>query len=156
MSSKGRGVQAKKSAVGRKADPAVLAALRQPLPTGQLDAAEQSFAGEPPPPKGRTQERIFAAAAANPLLNPLPGALPSRPPADTGPSLPKAPVSRRKQLRMVKKTPDYSPPPPDSRPLPKETLDDINPLFGQYVDKQNEIESNSPYMTDQCSIYTSD
>ena len=153
MSSKGKGVQPKKSALAKKAAPEVLATLKQPLPAGQLDAAPQSFAGEPAPPKGRAQEKVFAAAAANPLLNPLPGALPPRAPADTGPSLPKAPIARRKPLRLVKKTPDYIPRRQTLDPTLREPLDDINPVLGQYIDKQNEIESNSPYMTDVV-VYT--
>jgi hypothetical protein len=153
MSSKGKGVQPKRSAVAKPVSAEVLAAMKQPLPAGQLDAAPQSFAGEPAPPKGRTQARVFAAAAANPLLNPLPGPLPPRAPAPAGPSLPKAPVPKRKQLRMVKKTPDYIPRRTAMDPGLKDSLDEINPVFGQYDEKQAEIESHSPYMTD-IVVYT--
>ncbi len=153
MSSKGKGVQPKKSAVAKPVSAEVLAGMKQPLPAGQLDAAPQSFAGEPPPPKGRAQERVFAAAEANPLLNPLPGPLPPRAPAPAGPSLPKAPVAKRKQLRMVKKTPDYIPRRTAMDPGLKDSLDEINPVLGQYDEKQAEIESNSPYMTD-IVVYT--
>ena len=51
MSSKGepptkvKGVQAKRSKVTQLASPEVIAAVKQPLPAGQLEAAPQSFAG---------------------------------------------------------------------------------------------------------------
>jgi hypothetical protein len=153
MSSKPKGVQPKKSAAAKKASADVLAAYADPLPTGQLDAAPQSFAGVPPPPTPKKQERVFAAAAANPLLNPLPGPLPQRVPEDSGPSLPKAPIARKKTLRLAKKTPDYVPRSQSIDPEVKERLDELSPTFSQYQTAQNEIESNSPYLTD-VEVYT--
>ena len=153
MSSKPKGVQPKKSAAAKKVSGDVLAAYADPLPTGQLDAAPQSFAGVPPPPTPKKQERVFAAAAANPLVNPLPGPLPQRLPEDSGPSLPKAPIAKRKPLRMAKKTPDYVPRSQSIDPEIKERLDELSPTFSQYQTAQNEIESTSPYLTDTV-VYT--
>jgi len=157
MSSKGepvkvKGVQAKRSKVTQLASPEVIAAVKQPLPAGQLEAAPQSFAGIPPPPIDKKRERVFAASLANPLIKPLSGPLPAPVPADSGPSLPAAPIARKKPLRLAKKTPDYVPRSQKLDPLTQEAVDEI-PIFKEYQEKQNEIESANPYLTDTV-VYT--
>jgi hypothetical protein len=149
-----KGVQPKRSAVIKLASTEVIAAVKQPLPSGQLEAAPQSFAGIPPPPIDKKQERIFAQSKANPLIKPLPGTLPKPIPADSGPSLPQAPIAKKKQLKLAKATPDYI---PRTQTLDPELQEDINtkldPIFKQYQEAQNKIESNNPYVTDTI-IYT--
>jgi len=157
MSSKGeptkvKGVQAKRSKVTQLASPEVIAAVKQPLPAGQLEAAPQSFAGIPPPPIDKKRERVFAASLANPLIKPLSGPLPAPVPADSGPSLPAAPIARKKRLRLAKKTPDYVPRSQKLDPSTQEAVDEI-PLLKDYQEKQNEIESVNPYLTDTV-VYT--
>jgi len=157
MSSKGeptkvKGVQAKRSKVPQLASPEVIAAVKQPLPAGQLEAAPQSFAGIPPPPIDKKRERVFAASLANPLIKPLSGPLPAPVPADSGPSLPAAPIIRKKPLRLAKKTPDYVPRSQKLDPSTQEAVDEI-PLLKDYQEKQNEIESANPYLTDTV-VYT--
>ena len=93
---KPKGIQPKRSAIVKLASPEVVAAVKQPLPAGQLEAAPQSFAGIPPPPIDKKKERVFAESLANPLVKPLPGALPKPVPADSGPSLPAAPIAKKK------------------------------------------------------------
>jgi hypothetical protein len=149
---KPKGIQPKRSAVVKLASPDVIAAVKQPLPAGQLEAAPQSFAGIPPPPIDKKKERVFAASLANPLVKPLPGALPKPVPADSGPSLPAAPIVRKKQLRHAKKTPDYVPRAQKLDPSTQEAIDEI-PIFKDYQEKQNEIESANPYLTDTV-VYT--
>jgi hypothetical protein len=149
-----RGVGFKKSAVAKLASPEVIEAVKQPLPAGQLEAAPQSFAGIPPPPIDKKKERVFAESAANPLLKPLPGPLPKPVQADSGPSLPEAPVAKKRELKLAKKTPDYI---PREQTLPEDIQKGVetklDPIFKQYQDDQNKIESNNPYLTDTV-IYT--
>lgn len=149
---KPKGVQPKRSATVKLASAEIVAAVKQPLPAGQLEAAPQSFAGIPPPPIDKKKERVFAASLANPLIKPLPGAQPKPVPADSGPSLPAAPIAKRKPLRLAKKTPDYVPRSQKLDPSTQELVDEI-PVFKDYQDKQNEIESTNPYLTDTV-IYT--
>ena len=147
-------IQPKRSAIVKLASPEVIAAVKQPLPAGQLDAAPQSFGGIPPPPIGKKQERIFVASSINPLIKPLPGALPKPVPADSGPSLPQAPIAKKKTLRLAKKTPDYVPRAQKLDPTTQEGVDTIlDPIFKQYQEGQDKIESNNPYLTDTI-IYT--
>ena len=157
MSSKGeptkvKGVQPKRSKVTQLASPEVIAAVKQPLPAGQLEAAPQSFAGIPPPPIDKKRERVFAASLANPVIKPLSGPLPAPVPADSGPSLPAAPIARKKPLRLAKKTPDYVPRSQKLDPSTQEIVDEI-PLLKDYQETQNEIESANPYLTDTV-VYT--
>ena len=92
-----RGIQPKRSQVVKLASPDVVAAVKKPLPAGQLDAADQSFAGIPSPPIDKKQEKVFIKSRANPLINPL--LSPLRPvQADSGPSLPAAPIAIKKRL----------------------------------------------------------
>jgi hypothetical protein len=151
---KPKGVQPKKSGVIKLASPEVIAAVKQPLPSGQLEAAPQSFAGIPPPPIDKKQEKIFVASRANPLVKPATGLL--KPvPEDTGPSLPAAPIAVKKPLKHVtKKTPDYTPPTRKVHPDLQEQIDTtMAPIFKEYETKQAEIESANPYLTDT-TIYT--
>jgi hypothetical protein len=154
MSSKPKGVQPKRSKVVKLASPEVIAAVKQPLPSGQLEAAPQSFAGVPPPPIDKKQERVFAASLVNPLEKPLPGPLPKPVPENTGPSLPPPPIPVKKQLKLAKKTPDYNPP---SRQVPGELQEEINDkmpiIFKEYQTAQSDIETTNPYLTDTV-IYT--
>ena len=106
MSSKGKGVQRKKSEVVKLASQDVIEAVKQPLPTGQLEAVAQSFAGIPPPPTAKQTQRVLLAAQANPLINPEPK-LPTKLPEDTGASLPPPPLQTKKTLKYAKQTPDY-------------------------------------------------
>jgi hypothetical protein len=149
-----RGVQPKRSTVIKLASDDVIAAVKQPLPAGQLEAAPQSFAGIPPPPNDKKQERVFAESRTNPLLKPLAGPRPAPVQADSGPSLPAAPIAKKKPLRLAKKTPDYIPRAQKLRPEIQEGIDTkLDPLFKEYQEKQNEIESNNPYLTDTV-VYT--
>ena len=66
-----RGIQPKRSQVVKLASPDVVAAVKKPLPSGQLDAADQSFAGIPSPPIDKKQEKVFKESRANPLIKPL-------------------------------------------------------------------------------------
>ncbi len=146
-----RGVQPKRSAVVKLASAEVVAAVKQPLPAGQLEAAPQSFAGVAPP-IDRKQERVFAASLANPLLKPLPGAPPKPLPADAG--LPAAPIAKKKPLKLAKKTPDYVPREQKLDPDVQEGIDTkLAPIFKEYQDAQDKIESTNPYLTDTV-IYT--
>ena len=151
---KQRGVQPKRSQIVKLASPDVVAAMKHPLPTGQLDAAAQSFAGIPSPPIDKKQERVFAESMVNPLLKPLKSAVPR--PAPTGPSLPAAPIAIKKPLKHAKKTPDYVARSEGKQidPEVQEKIDtQLNPILKQYQVAQNEIESVNPYLTDT-SIYT--
>lgn len=151
---KTKGIQPKRSAVVKLASPEVVAAVKQPLPAGQLEAAPQSFAGIPPPPIDKKRERVFVESRANPLVKPLPGALPRPVPADSGPSLPAAPIAKKKPLKLAKKTPDYIPREQKLDPEIQEGIDTkLDPLFKEYQLKQDEIESNNPYLTDTI-VYT--
>ena len=146
-----RGVQPKRSAIVKLASPEVVAAVKQPLSTGQLEAAPQAFAGVAPP-IDRKQERVFAASLANPLLKPLPGALPKPVPADAG--LPAAPIAKKKPLKLAKKTPDYIPRAQKLDLNVQEGIDTkLSPIFKEYQDAQDKIESTNPYLTDTV-IYT--
>ena len=151
---KPKGIQPKRSTVVKLASPEVVAAVKQPLPAGQLDAAPQSFGGIPPPPIDKKKERIFAQSLANPLLKPVPGALPKPVPGSLGPSLPQAPIAKKKILKLAKITPDYI---PREKKLDPEIQEGINtkldPIFKEYQESQDKIESNSPYLTDTV-IYT--
>jgi hypothetical protein len=152
--SRPKGVQPKRSGVVKLASPEVVAAVKQPLPSGQLEAAPQSFGGIPAPPIDKKQERVFAQSKVNPLIKPLPGALPKPVPADSGPSLPAAPIAKKKPLRLAKTTPDYIPRELTLDPELQEDIDTkLDPIFKQYQDAQNKIESNNPYVTDTV-IYT--
>jgi hypothetical protein len=151
---KPKGVQPKRSAIVKLASPEVVAAVKQPLPAGQLEAAPQSFAGIPPPPIDKKKERVFVESRVNPLVKPLPGALPRPVPEDSGPSLPAAPIAKKKPLRHVKPTPDYTPRAQKLDPEIQEGIDTkLDPVFKQYQEKQDEIESNNPYLTDTV-VYT--
>ena len=151
---KPKGIQPKRSAVVKLASPEVVAAVKQPLPAGQLEAAPQSFAGIPPPPIDKKKERVFVESQVNPLVKPLPGALPKPVPADSGPSLPAAPIAKKKTLRLAKKTPDYIPREKKLDPEVQEGVDTkLDPIFKEYQTKQDEIESNNPYLTDTI-VYT--
>lgn len=151
---KPKGVQPKRSTVVRLASPEVVAAVKQPLPAGQLEAAPQSFAGIPPPPIDKKKERIFVESRVNPLVKPLSTALPRPVPEDSGPSLPAAPIAKKKPLKLAKKTPDYVPREQKLDPEIQESIDTkLDPIFKQYQEKQNEIESNNPYLTDTI-VYT--
>ena len=151
MSSKPKGVQPKRSAVIRLASPEAIAAAKPQLPSGQLEAAPQSFAGTPPPINEK-QERVFASSLANPLLKPLPKHIPSPRPADSGPSLPAPPISRKPKLKHAKKTPDYVPRSQTLDPSTQKIIDEI-PILKDYQTAQDEIESANPYVTDTI-VYT--
>jgi hypothetical protein len=152
--SKPKGVQPKRSIAVKLASPEVIAAVKQPLPAGQLEAAPQSFAGIPPPPIDKKKERVFVESKVNPLVKPLPGALPRPVPADSGPSLPAAPIATKKPLKLAKKTPDYVPREQKLDPETQEGIDTkLDPIFKEYQLKQDEIESNNPYLTDTI-LYT--
>ena len=152
--SRPKGAQLKRSTAVKLASPDVIAAVKQPLPAGQLEAAPQSFAGIPPPPIDKKKERVFVESKVNPLVKPLPGALPKPIPADSGPSLPAAPIATKKPLKLAKKTPDYIPREKKLDPEIQEGIDTkLDPIFKEYQTKQDEIESNSPYLTDTI-VYT--
>jgi len=148
-----RGIQPKRSQVVKLASPDVVAAVKNPLPSGQLDAADQSFAGIPSPPIDKKQEKIFIKSRANPLINPL--ISPLRPvQADSGPSLPAAPIAIKKPLKHAKKTPDYVKREQKLDPETQEKIDtQLAPIFKEYQDTQTAIESNNPYLTDTV-LYT--
>ena len=151
---KPRGVQPKKSTAVKLASKDIIDALKAPLPAGQLEAAPQSFAGIPPPPIDKKQERVFAESLANPLLKPLPGAPPRPVQADSGPSLPAAPIAKKKPLKLTKTTPDYVPRVKTLAADIQEGIDTkLDPIFKEYQDEQDKIESNNPYLTDTV-VYT--
>ena len=153
MSSKGKGVQRKKSEVVKLASQDVIEAVKQPLPTGQLEAVAQSFAGIPPPPTAKQTQRVLLAAQTNPLINPDPK-LPKKLPEDTGASLPPPPLESKKPLKYSKKTPDYF---GRRQSIDKDLQDAIDtkmdPIFKEYQTKQDEIQGANPYLTDTV-IYT--
>jgi hypothetical protein len=148
-----KGVQPKRSAIVKLASPEVIASVKQPLPTGQLDAAPQSFAGTPPPPIDKKRERVLVQTLTNPLIKPLTGPLPKPLPEDAG--LPKAPIATKKPLKFAaKKTPDYTPPSYKVDPEIQEMIDTkMDPIFKEYQTAQQEIQAASPYLTDTV-IYT--
>ena len=148
-----RGIQPKRSQVVKLASPDVVAAVKNPLPSGQLDAADQSFAGIPSPPIDKKQEKVFIKSRANPLITPLLSVM--RPtPADTGPSLPAAPIAIKKPLKHAKKTPDYIERTKKLDPEVQGKIDiELAPIFKEYQDTQNTLESNNPYLTDTV-LYT--
>ena len=149
-----RGIQPKRSQVIKLASPDVVASVKKALPSGQLDAAPQSFAGIPPPPTDKKQERAFIESRANPLIKPIISL--QRPVAEvaSGPSLPPAPIAIKKPLKHAKKTPNYI---KREQKLDPEIQEKINtqlaPIFKEYQDTQNEIESTNPYLTDTV-LYT--
>ena len=148
-----RGIQPKRSQVVKLASPDVVAAVKKPLPSGQLDAADQSFAGIPSPPIDKKQEKAFKESRANPLIKPL-FSVPRPTPAATGPSLPAAPIAIKKPLKHAKKTPDYIERTKKLDPEVQEKIDtQLAPIFKEYQDTQNTIESNNPYLTDTV-LYT--
>lgn len=152
-STKSRGVQPKRSAVVKLASPDVVALVKHPLPTGQLDVAPQSFTGIPPPIDSKT-ERIFAESLANPLIKPAPQ-LPKRIAVESGTSLPPPPpIAKKTPLKLAHTTPDYL---PRTHKLDSELQEGIDtklsPLFKDYQKSQNQIESKNPYLTDTV-IYT--
>lgn len=163
MSSKGvqrpKGVQPGRCSVMKLATPETIEAMKLPPPKGQLDVVPQSFQGIPPPPITSVQKKAREEARANPLLMPGMGPLLSMA-ADSGPSLPAAPIAKKKQLRMVKETPDYR---PIERTLPTDNLDTIREhmtarddgtsIPEDYMEKQKEIETKNPYQTDTI-LYT--
>ena len=129
-----------------------IAAQMQPLPSGQLEAMVQSFQGNPPPPTSKQQEKKIQASLANPLLQP--SIVPKRMkiPADTGPSLPVAPISKKKPLRHVEDTRDFK---KRIRTVdaPLQGYIDDHPTLKGYQTSQKDIETNNPYETDT-QIYT--
>lgn len=148
-----RGIQPKRSQVVKLASPDVVAAVKKPLPSGQLDAADQSFAGIPSPPIDKKQEKVFKESRANPLIKPL-LSVPRPVQADSGPSLPAAPIATKKPLKYAKKTPDYIGRTQKLDPETQEKIDtELAPIFKEYQDTQNSIESNNPYLTDTI-LYT--
>jgi len=148
-----RGIQPKRSQVVKLASPDVIAAVKKPLPAGQLDAADQSFAGIPSPPIDKKQEKAFKESRANPLIKPLISVM--RPvQADSGPSLPAAPIAIKKPLKHAKKTPDYIERTKKLDPEVQGKIDtELAPIFKEYQDTQSAIESNNPYLTDTI-LYT--
>jgi hypothetical protein len=130
-----RGIQPKRSQVVKLASPDVVAAVKKPLPSGQLDAADQSFAGIPSPPIDKKQEKAFIESRANPLIKPL--ISPLRPvQADSGPSLPAAPIAIKKPLKHAKKTPDYVPREQKLNPeIEEKIVTELSPIFKEYQDK---------------------
>jgi hypothetical protein len=147
-----RGVQPKRSGIVKLASQDVIEAVKQPLPSGQLEATPQSFAGTPSP-TDKKAERIFAQSMINPLIKP-PAVPPPRPkPEDTGPSLPKAPIAKRKPLQHVDTTPDYTPRKHKLKETDQEIIDEKYPELKGYQIAQNDIESKNPYLTDTI-IYT--
>jgi hypothetical protein len=148
-----RGVQPKRSGVVKLASAEVIAAVKQPVPSGQLEPVAQSFAGIPPPPTTKKSERVLIAAEANPLLNPV-AKLPKKLPEDSGASLPPPPLAKKKPLKYAKKTPDYQ---ARTQGVDAELQEDIDtkmdPIFKQYQTAQDEIQSKNPYLTDT-TIYT--
>jgi hypothetical protein len=151
---KPRGVQPKKSTAVKLASADIIDAMKKPLPAGQLEAAAQSFAGIPPPPIDKKQERVFAQSLANPLLKPLAGAPPRPVQADSGPSLPAAPIAKKKPLKLAQVTPDYIPRVKTLDADIQEGIDTkLDPIFKEYQDEQDKIESTNRYLTDTV-IYT--
>ena len=85
-----KGIQPKRSAVAKLASSEVIAAMKQPVPSGQLEPMSQSFAGVPSPtPKTST---------SNPLLQPA-KRIPKKIPES---SLQPPPIKKYSE-----KTPDY-------------------------------------------------
>jgi len=151
MSSKPKGfIRKLPQGVIKLATPDLIAAQKQPVPTGQLEAIEQSFAGIPPPPTTKKEEELLAASASNPLL--YPKKQPKKIPADTGASLPPPPVAIKKPLKYVKETDDFK---QRKRTInsPLQSFINNNPLLKQYQDTQANIETKNPYLTDT-EIYT--
>jgi hypothetical protein len=150
---KPKGVQPRRSGVVKLASAEVIAAVKQPVPSGQLEPVAQSFAGVPPPPTTKKSERVLLAAETNPLLNPVPK-LPKKTPEDTGASLPPPPLAKKKALKYAKKTPDYQ---ARTQGVDAELQDAIDttmePIFKEYQTAQDEIQSKNPYLTDT-TIYT--
>lgn len=148
-----KGVQPKRSSMVKLASHDVIEAVKKPLPSGQLEPAPQSFAGIPPPIDTK-RERIFAQSLANPLIRPITGPLPKPVQANSGASLPAPPIAKKKPLKFAKKTPDYIPRSQDVNPKQQKLIEEnLDPIFIDYQKKQNEIESNNPYLTDTV-IYT--
>ena len=151
------GVKAGRSSIMKLATPEMIEALKLPPPKGQLDVLPQSFQGLPPSPIAPAQKKAKEAARANPLVMPGMGPMLSiskKAAVDGGPSLPAAPIAKKKTLRMVKETPDYR---PIERTLPIDNLGAIREHMTQredgssipedYMEKQKEIETKNPYQT---------
>lgn len=157
-----RGVKAGRSAVMKIAPPEMIEALKLPPPSGQLEVLPQSFQGRPSPPIEPEQKKVLEKARENPLV--MPGMGPqlsiSKKAVESGPSLSEAPLARVKTLRLVKETPDYR---PIDRTLPTDNLDAIrehmttredgSSIPEDYMEKQTEIETKNPYLTDTI-VYT--
>jgi hypothetical protein len=167
MSSKGvqrpHGVKAGRSAIMKLATPEMIEAMKLPPPKGQLDVLPQSFQGSPAPPIKPSEAKLRKEAQENPLLLPGMGpklSLSKMAVEDGGPSLHEAPIAKVKKLRMVKETPDYR---PIERTLPFDNLENIrehmtvredgSSIPEDYMEKQREIETKNPYLTDTI-VYT--
>ena len=142
-----KGVQAGRSSVMRLATPETIEAMKLPPPKGQLEVVPQSFQGIPPPPITPAQKKALAQAKEQPFL--LPGMGPMISMAkDGGPSLPAAPIEKKKKLRMIKETPDYR---PIERTLPTDNLEQIREHMSSREDGTSIAED---YMTKQTDIET--
>jgi hypothetical protein len=135
-----KGVPQKKSSIVKLASNEVIATVKQPVPSGQLALVPQSFAGVPSP--------TLKSTKTNPLLNPA-----QRKKIPENSSLPPPPIAK-KILKHAEKTPDYH---ARSQTVDEDLQEEINtkmnPIFKEYQIKQNEIQSNNPYVTDTV-IYT--
>uniref|UniRef100_A0A6C0KQW7 Helicase ATP-binding domain-containing protein n=1 Tax=viral metagenome TaxID=1070528 RepID=A0A6C0KQW7_9ZZZZ len=137
---KRRGVQAKRSSVAQIAPASVLAEVAKPVPTSQLVPSGQSFKGIPEAAKKEPKK-------ANPLIQPGIVSLPQQPLA--GQSLPKPSISRKKKpLAHAKATANYRPRHEVMDPDLDTLLEDSDPILKEYYEKQNEIQSANPYVTD--------
>ena len=155
-----KGVQPVRCSVVQRASEEVIKAMKLPAPSGQLQVAPQSFHGIPAPPISEAQKKVRATAKDNPLLMPGMGPLISSlaSPSLAGPSLPAAPIAKKKTLRFIKETPDFH---PLHREIPVSKIanfervlgDGTNTVAVDYIKKQEEIETNNPYLTDTV-IYT--
>jgi hypothetical protein len=148
-----KGFVRKLPGVIKLAPPEVIAAQKQPVPSGQLEAVPQSFAGVPPPPTGERQKQRLAASQANPLLKPS-IQRPPKQPANSGASLPPPPQGAKRPLRFVKETSDFKRRQHTVTPQLQNYIDlDRNPRLKGYQEAQSSIETNNPYLTDT-QIYT--
>jgi hypothetical protein len=129
-----------------------MVAQMQPIPSGQLETMVQSFQGITPPPTSKKEEEKIKPSLANPLLHPPIIPKKMKIPADTGPSLPKAPIAKKKPLRYVQDTMDFK---KRVRAVdaPLQGYIDNHPTLKGYQTSQKAIETNNPYETDT-QIYT--
>ena len=123
-----KGVPLRKSSTIKLASKEVIDAMKQPVPSGQLEAVKQDFSGPP----------------TVPVLSKMPSKMPPKVPSKMPPKVPSKILEEKTENTEEQKAIDEK---------LQEAIDN-KPIFKEYQIKQDEIQSKDPYLTN-VSIYTS-